>query len=251
MLCKDDAPNFEQDGRWCLLLVSIRKDSFLKNSKLPLHVFAAILFFHHTEILQKYVAELLNVSQQTLVDWSNLIRERCSLMIVNAEKLGGPNVRVQVDESVLSAAKLARNQHTRPVVERWVFGAYDTVKKIGWIKRVPDRSSETLIAAIQDFCLPGTIIVSDGWSGYSRVEEYGFSHEVVVHERHFVDPTTGIHTNNVENYWQRCKRRFKRMYGTSDELLSSHIDEFLWIERYGRTLIERWNNWFLSFSSNS
>ena len=35
------------------------------------------------------------------------------------------------------------------------------------------------------------------------------------------------------------------------ELLSSHIDEFLWIERYGRTLIERWNNWFLSFSSNS
>ena len=148
----------------------------------------------------------------------------------------------------MSAAKLTRNNRARPVAEKWVFGAYDPQLGIGWIKRIRDRSRETLIETIQEMCLPETIIVSDGWSGYSGLEDYGFYHEVVVHEHHFVDPATGIHTNNVENYWQRCKRRFKRMYGTSEELLESHIDEFNWLERYGKTLEERWNNWFLTFS---
>ena len=67
------------------------------------------------------------------------------------------------------------------------------------IQLVDDRSSETLLPLIAEWCLPGTIIVSDGWPAYSGIEEVlGFKHEVVVHENYFVDPETGIHTNNVE-----------------------------------------------------
>jgi hypothetical protein len=145
---------------------------------------------------------------------------------------------------VVSAPKLTRNRHARPVAEKWVFGAYDTERKIGWIKQIPDRSAETLLPLISDWFLPGTIVVSDGWAAYNRVHELGFEHEVVVHEHHFVDPITGVHTNAVEAYWQRCKRRFKRIFGTSYDLLGSHIDEFLWLERYGRRLSDRWTNWF-------
>jgi transposase-like protein len=228
----------------CKSTKSVRNGSFLGKSKLPLKVFAAILFFHHCEILQKHIAELLGISLPTLVDWSNFIRERCSLMLLGEEKLGGDGIRVQVDESVLSYPKLTRNNHARPVVEKWVFGAYDTVQKIGIIKRISNRSRDTLVDVIRNNCKPGSIIVSDGWSGYSNLESFGFRHETVIHEHFFVDPCTGVHTNSVENYWQRCKRRFKRMYGTSDSLLDSHIDEFMWLERYGKTLNERWINWF-------
>jgi hypothetical protein len=139
---------------------------------------------------------------------------------------------------------LTRNGNARPITEKWIFGAYDTSRKVGFILRVADRSANTLLPIIVEWCRPGTIIVSDGWAAYNGVAGNVYEHEVVVHENFFVDPDTGIHTNNVENYWQRCKRRFKRMYGTSDELLCSHIDEFMWLERYGKTLSDRWENWF-------
>jgi hypothetical protein len=140
--------------------------------------------------------------------------------------------------------------HARPVREQWIFGGYDISKKVGWIQLVPDRSAETLLPIIQGWCLPGTVIVSDGWRAYSGLRELGFCHEVVVHEHFFVDPITGVHTNNVENYWQRCKRQLKRIYGTSRELLSTHIDNFLWEERYGKTISDRWHSFFRTMASN-
>jgi hypothetical protein len=136
------------------------------------------------------------------------------------------------------------------VRERWVFGAYDTLQKMGWIQLVPDRTADTLLPLIRDWCREGTIIVSDGWAAYNQVERIGFEHRVVVHERHFVDPETGVHTNGVENYWQRCKKRLKRIHGTNQALLPSHLDEFLWLERFGKTITERWDNFILTLKEN-
>lgn len=151
---------------------------------------------------------------------------------------------------MLAKGKRTRNRHARPIPEQWVFGAYDVETKRGWIELVDDRSKETLLPIIQSWCLPGTIIVSDGWPAYNNISSLGFEHEVVIHERYFVDPNTGVHTNNVEAYWQRCKRRFKKIYGTSRNLLPSHIDDFLWLERYGETLEKRWNNTLLMLSEH-
>ena len=124
------------------------------------------------------------------------------------------------------------------------------MQKVGWIELVPDRSSQTLHPIIQEWCLPGTIIASDGWAAYHGIQQLGFEHRVVIHENHFVDPATGAHTNSVENYWQRCKRRLKRIYGTNRNLLPSHIDEFMWLERYGKSISDCWNNLFRTLKAN-
>ena len=50
-----------------------------------------------------------------------------------------------------------------------------------------------------------------------------------------VNPTTGVHTQNVESYWNRVKTKFKRMKGVQESMLSSYLDEFMWRERHGRT----------------
>ena len=118
------------------------------------------------------------------------------------------------------------------------------------LKLVEDRSAETLLPIIPEWCHEGTTIHSDGWPAYSGLSEMGFNHCVVVHEHHFVDPATGVHTNNVENYWQRCKRKLKHMYGTNYSLLPSYLDEFMWNERFGRTFFERWRNTLLCFKEN-
>jgi transposase-like protein len=76
---------------------SVRAGTFMEKSKLSLKVFAAILYFHHTEILQKHIAELLDISLVTLVDYSNFIREQCSKLLNSVDdQLGGPGIRVQV-----------------------------------------------------------------------------------------------------------------------------------------------------------
>lgn len=131
-----------------------------------------------------------------------------------------------------------------------MFGIYDTQLKIGHIQLVEDRSAETLLPIIQNWVRPGTIIHSDGWAAYNRLGDLGYEHRVVIHEQHFVDPVTGIHTNNVENYWQRCKRKLKWMYGTSYHMIPSYFDEYMWIERFGKDFNTRWKNTLIAIATN-
>ena len=43
-----------------------------------------------------------------------------------------------------------------------------------------------------------------------------------------------IHTQNLENIWSRMKNKIRRLYGTSKELSSSYLIEFIWRERFKR-----------------
>ena len=37
-----------------------------------------------------------------------------------------------------------------------------------------------------------------------------YEHDVIIHQTHFIDSDDDeIHTNNIENYWGRAKRRLK------------------------------------------
>ena len=51
------------------------------------------------------------------------------------------------------------------------------------------------------------------------------------HSLHFVDPATGVHRQNIESYWSRVKRRFKRMKGVHQSMMPAYLDEFMWRER--------------------
>jgi len=43
----------------------------------------------------------------------------------------------------------------------------------------------------------------------------------------FVDPVTGVYTQNAESYWNRVKTKIKRMKGVHELLLSSYLEEFM------------------------
>nr|KAI8752445.1 transposase [Biomphalaria glabrata] len=62
-----------------------------------------------------------------------------------------------------------------------------------------------------------------------------YQHNVVNHRMHFVDPATDPTTNHVEKMWKSMKQKLKWMSRTSDDLMQSHIDEFLWRRRRGKT----------------
>ena len=76
----------------------------------------------------------------------------------------------------------------------------------------------------------------------------GYVHRTVNHSRHFRDPVTGVCTNHVEAYWSAIKAKFKAMHGTTVHMLTSHLDEHVWRERYGKTSEMAVNNLMLHIS---
>jgi len=60
-------------------------------------------------------------------------------------------------------------------------------------------------------------------------------HGEVNHSLHFIDPTTGVHTQTVESYWNRVKTKLKCMKGCAAHQLASYLVEFMWRERHGKT----------------
>ena len=109
---------------------------------------------------------------------------------------------------------------------------------------VQRRNAATLLPIIQAHVAPGTIVHSDQWAAYNRVGSLPnvSGHDVVNHTYHFVDPTTGVHTQNVESYWNRVKGKLKRMKGCTSDQLPSYLDEFLWKERHGTTRRQTFKN---------
>ena len=108
---------------------------------------------------------------------------------------------------------------------------------LGYMEVVPRRDTATLLPIISAHTAPGTEIHSDEWAGYRTVHSLPnvSSHGVVNHSVRFVEPNTGVHTQNVESYWSRVKTKLKRMRGCHANQLPSYLDEFMWRERYGKT----------------
>lgn len=115
---------------------------------------------------------------------------------------------------------------------------------MGYMEVVQRRDAATLLPIINAHTAPGSIIHSDMWASYNRVQRLPpvAAHNTVNHSRHFVDPVTGVHTQNIESYWNRVKTKLKRMKGCHAHQLPSYLDEFMWRERHGVTYSDAMTN---------
>ena len=102
----------------------------LIDCKLSLRVFAGLYYFLQDETPFKYIAEFLANDDETVTDYANLLREEYGRNLIETRQLlGGPVIRVQIDECLLAKSKRTRDAHARPVRQQWVFGAYDVVPR--------------------------------------------------------------------------------------------------------------------------
>ena len=88
-----------------------------------------------------------------------------------------------------------------PASEKWVFGMVDTSHEpaLGVMELVPSRDARTLLPIIQQHVQPGTIIWSDEWRAYRRVQNIPAvaQHQTVNHSVMFVDPTIPGSTHKI------------------------------------------------------
>lgn len=221
---------------------SVRSGSFFANSRLPIRKIIRFMYLWCHDLPQDFIMFELDMgedSRHTVVDWANFMRDVCQEHLIrNPQEIGGFNdtgepVIVEIDESLFFHRKYHRGAHHPG---HWVFGGVERTTGRCFMMEVPDRRRETLEPIIERFILPGSHIISDGWPAYAHVENIRggiYMHDVVVHERHFVDPDSpDVHTQNIENTWMRAKRKVKRQFGTSRNLFHTYIFEFLWRNKF-------------------
>ena len=119
-----------------------------------------------------------------------------------------------------------------------------TTPSHGYLAVVSRRDAATLPPIIQAHVQPGTIIWSDQWRAYSNVSGLPnvAGHETVNHSVEFKNPVTGVHTNNIESYWERVKDKLKKMKGCKHEFIPSYLDEFLLKDKYGSSSVDVFYN---------
>lgn len=127
---------------------------------------------------------------------------------------------------------LQYNRGRRAARESWVFGivSVEYTPARGYFQVVERQDAATLLPIVQTCLLPGTEVHTDDWAAYNRL--IGLpnvsGHQVVEHAHTFVDPRTGVHTQEVQFTWSQLKLGWNRRKGLRRQDLQSYLDERMW-----------------------
>ena len=214
----------------CKNQIGLRTGNWLTNSRLSLVTALRFIYPWCWETSSvKWCQRELGIGNNSVIDWNNYMREVCVNSLANLEKtkIGGKGKVVEIDESLFTKRK---NNAGRILPQQWVFGGICRETNECFLVKVPNRSAETICAAIVDNIIEGSIIYSDSWRGYhsTKLEDAGFQHLKVNHKYNFVNPHTAVHTQHIKRLWGSAKWRNKRHRGTARQHLESYLAEFMW-----------------------
>lgn len=155
---------------------------------------------------------------------------RASMVRAGRDKLHG---MVEVDESYVGGAKTGpggRGAKGKAIIVAAVEvhdkkGSKDTYAGRIRLRVVPDVSGKTLCGFISDCVEPGTIIRTDGWSGYNDLKQRGFDHR----------PEIEGTPENAAKLFPHVHRVFSNLkswligthHGVSPQHLQSYLNEYV------------------------
>lgn len=109
--------------------------------------------------------------------WTWLHKLRRAMVRPGRDRLAGS---VEVDESFWGSEEEGmRGRQTESKV-LLVIAAQEDGKGIGRIRmrRIPDASAQSLMPFVEDAIEPGSLVHTDGWSGYDPLEGKGYRHRI-------------------------------------------------------------------------
>ncbi|KAG0433352.1 hypothetical protein DMUE_5418 [Dictyocoela muelleri] len=115
--------------------------------------------------------------------------------------------------------------------------SYTTAR--GYMEIVPNRTKETLIPIIERVVANNSIINSDEWTYYRSINLNLYEHGTVRHKLYFLDPFTGIHTQNIESYYNKQKYRSKVMRDVNNIDLKYYLSEWMWRDNIPGNCVEK------------
>ncbi|WP_394694664.1 IS1595 family transposase [Hyphobacterium sp.] len=194
-------------------------DTPFERSRTPLQKwFYAMFLFTTTRngVAAKELQRQLGVTYKTAWRMAKLIREYMGY--VDGEgTLGGRGQAVEVDETFIGG-KDKRGHEDKTVVLGMIERRGEVVTRV-----VPNRYAKTLVPIIRQCIAEGTRVMTDDWSTYRGLRNWGFFHESVNHSaKEYV--RGDAHTNNIEAFWSGVKRMVK---GTHIWVSPKHLPTYL------------------------
>lgn len=246
----NDAFKVRCKNRECNVKCSVYKDSFFSGlKKSPQEM---MIFFHLwlAKADRTTIMGLLKWSEPTVIKMEKRCREIVSIHIYGeieegydtnwaqvTNKIGGPGIEVQIDESAFGKRKYNRGHQ---VNTKWVVGGVEIVPDATGKKRggkvffvvVPDRTMQTLHRTIQTHVEVGSHIITDCWKGYNNLDKCGYLHDTVNHSKWYKDPKTGLHTNTIEGKWNGVKGQMPRQAFRNPYVLQTYLGEVMWRTKF-------------------
>jgi transposase-like protein/predicted RNA-binding Zn-ribbon protein involved in translation (DUF1610 family) len=167
--------------RQCGYKASVISGTIFQDTKKPLTLwFRAI--WHVTS--QKYGANALGIQRimgfgSYRTAWSWLHKLRRAMIRPGRDRLSGT---VQVDETFVGGPKSGKRGRGAEGKQLVLIAAQeDGLDRIGRIRLtvIPDASADSINTALTQMVEPGSLIKTDGWSGYTEVNTLGYSHEII------------------------------------------------------------------------
>jgi transposase-like protein len=211
----------------CKKSVSIFKNSFFGKSRVKCSMALLIGYLWLCKASRTTIMMSTGLSSATITDYIGYYRALIARSLKNTEKMiGGPGIIVQIDECKLGKRKYHRGHKVEGV---WVIGGVEkTEKRAVFLESVPDRSADTLLSVISRRVARDSIIHTDMWKSYEKIEEkLGIEHFTVNHSENFKDPETGVHTNAIEGTWNGLKLRIPARNRNKKDV-DAHLSEFIW-----------------------
>ena len=211
----------------CRRKISLRRGTFFEGSKLTLWQIFALIYVDIFDIYMSYeqLERQFHISSHsTTCDWQNFIREvYLDYFNTHRERIGGPGIIVQIDESQICKRKYHRG---RVLVNQnvWIVGGIDSNGNI-FQALTEIRNRQILEGIITQHVHGGSILWTDCWRGYNNLCNLYYSHETVNHSIEF-KTQHGVHTNRIEAIWGAIKRKFRHITNKRPQLIGSYLAEY-------------------------
>jgi len=104
-----------------------------------------------------------------------------------------------------------------------VFGLLERDGRV-YTKVIENVTAETLMAHIRARTRKGSVYYTDAFRGYQSLKRYG-KHNVVNHNKQFVDKRTKNHINGIEGFWSYAKHILYNYRGVSKYHFPMYLKE--------------------------